>query len=201
MKRICIALLISALLLLTACTGGETVENTLNGAPKEAESTSVKASFELEDAIDIALADAGFERSTAAFKEAKMDVDDGETHYDIEFVVSGGEYEYEISLDGKILKKVYEKNSVTETDTETKTVKSVGGYISVDDAVKAALDHAGLKKDDIVMLEAEFDGDDDDDDDDEREKPHYDIEFEKNGVEYEYEIDAETGKIISFEKD
>lgn len=201
MKRICIALLISALLLLTACTGGETVENTLNGAPKEAESTSVKVSLELEDAIDIALADAGFERSTAAFKEAKLDIDDGETHYDIEFVVSGGEYEYEISLDGKILKKVYEKNSVTETDTKVdiETSKSVGGYISVDDAVKAALDHAGLKKDDIVMLEAEFDGDDDDDD--EREKPHYDIEFKKNGVEYEYEIDAETGKIISFEKD
>jgi uncharacterized membrane protein YkoI len=32
-------------------------------------------------------------------------------------------------------------------------------------------------------------------------KCKYDIEFQINGIEYDYEIDAKTGKIISWDKD
>ena len=46
----------------------------------------------------------------------------------------------------------------------------------------------------MIFSTAKFEKDDDDDD----EAPEYEIEFFKGNIEYEYDIDALTGKILDF---
>lgn len=187
---------------LSACSDNDTIENTLNGASANAEtSTVVNVEITLEEAMDIALANAKTDRETAAFTQVKLDIDDAEKHYDIDFKVGGVEHEYEISLDGKILKHELEEDdddekldvSRTEHGKETKT--EVVGYISVDDAKTAVLAYSNLDKDEVGFVEADFDDEDND------EAAHYDIELVIDGKEYEYKVDAKTGKVISVEAD
>lgn len=62
------------------------------------------AVIDLEQAKAIALEHARVSESTVTFKETKKDIDDGIEVYEIEFFVSGKEYEYKIRVsDGSIL--------------------------------------------------------------------------------------------------
>ena len=61
------------------------------------------------------------------------------------------------------------------------------------EAQAIALEHAGLTEADISRLEVRKDFDDG--------RQEYDVEFHVDRLEYEYEIDAVTGKILSFDKD
>ena len=65
--------------------------------------------------------------------------------------------------------------------------------ISAAEAKGIALNHAGLKENEVRKLVVEKDFD--------KGILHYDVEFEKSYVEYDYEIDAETGRILKAEKD
>lgn len=65
-------------------------------------------------------------------------------------------------------------------------------YIGVDRAKQIALDHAGFRENEVIFSKAKFDKEKDDNDED---GPEYEIEFYKDNMEYEYEIDALTGKI------
>ena len=64
--------------------------------------------------------------------------------------------------------------------------------IAVDEAKEIALKHANLTKDQVVFEKVEMDYD---------RIQSYDIEFYHNNMEYSYEIDANTGQIISYEQD
>ena len=66
-------------------------------------------------------------------------------------------------------------------------------YISKEDAKTIALTHAGLSATDVTWLKAEFDYDDG--------RPEYDVAFRLGGYKYDYEIHAETGTIITWDKD
>ncbi len=65
--------------------------------------------------------------------------------------------------------------------------------ISRSDAESIALGHAGLSPEDVQGLRTEYEIDD--------RVPEYSVEFYHERTEYEYEIHAETGEIISFDKD
>ena len=68
-----------------------------------------------------------------------------------------------------------------------------GKNITEAEAQAIALEHAGLTEADISRLEVRKDFDDG--------RQEYDVEFHADRLEYEYEIDAVTGKILSFDKD
>lgn len=61
------------------------------------------------------------------------------------------------------------------------------------EAMAIAVKDAGLTLSQVSRLRAQYEIDDG--------IPQYDVEFSYNGFEYSYEIHAETGKILSFEKD
>lgn len=86
-----------------------------------------------------------------------------------------------------------EKNTVTDADTFKDKEKAKEKDIGLEKAKDIALKHAGLKKGEVTKLKAEKDRDDG--------IVKYDVEFEKGRVEYDYEISAETGKILKAEKD
>lgn len=65
--------------------------------------------------------------------------------------------------------------------------------ITKEEAIAIALPDAGLSENQVTRLKAEFDYDDG--------RPTYDVEFRHDGWEYDYEIHAESGKILSRDKD
>ena len=65
--------------------------------------------------------------------------------------------------------------------------------ITAEKAQEIALAHAGFTADQVTGLYAEYEIDDG--------IPHYDVQFRRERMEYEYEIHAETGEIISFDMD
>ena len=69
-----------------------------------------------------------------------------------------------------------------------------GGTLTKDEALKKALVHANLDKDQVDYIKkVELDY--------EHGRKVYEITFFKGGYEYEYDIDAENGSILKFEKD
>lgn len=66
-------------------------------------------------------------------------------------------------------------------------------HITKEEAKSIAFKHAGVKAGDVYDLEIEFDRDYGVD--------SYEIEFKSARIEYKYDIDAKTGKILEFEKD
>ncbi len=89
-----------------------------------------------------------------------------------------------------ILAKSGEKISET---VEHKGSASEKKYIGVNKAKVSALKHAGLSEDAITGFIAELDYDDG--------IMVYEIEFNANGVEYEYDINAVNGEVVNFEND
>ncbi len=65
--------------------------------------------------------------------------------------------------------------------------------LTPEQAKEIALQHAGLTKDQVTRLKAEYDYDDG--------RPEYDVEFYYNGWEYDYDIHAQTGKILRSDKE
>lgn len=69
---------------------------------------------------------------------------------------------------------------------------SAKGYISVDDARAAAYAHAGVSASDVVYVETDFDS--------EHGVMVYEVEFYAGNVEYEYDINAQTGEVVKYEQ-
>ena len=65
--------------------------------------------------------------------------------------------------------------------------------LTKDEAKAIAVKDAGLTLSQVSRLRAQYEIDDG--------VRQYDVEFSYNGLEYSYEIHADTGKILSFEKD
>ncbi len=209
MKKL-FAVLVSAVLVLSValvagCSANKPVEEnaTLNQAQASAPTfkNGELVSVSPDEAIDIAFKHAGVSRENAVmFGAPSLDEENGKAHYDIDFGYNGFEYDYEVAVaDGSVLKaekeseriKVSEKESVHAKSEVPVSKENNNGYISVEDAKQKALDDAGVKAENAVFLKAYYDSDDI--------VPHYDVKFEANGYEYEYEVRASDGSIL--EKD
>lgn len=200
-------------------------------AKQETDSNAVKAETKqitLEEAKNKALADAGLKAAEVTFTKEKADTEDGVPVYEVEFFKDNTEYEYEIdAVSGSIRSKSKETETVVqsqpqqssqpkqETKTEvkqetkaeakqqpkqeTKTeVKqpaqpAASNTISVDKAKETATSHAGLKVADVTFSKAKLDNDDG--------RLEYEIEFFRDGVEYDYTIDAVNGSILECESE
>lgn len=78
-------------------------------------------------------------------------------------------------------------------NTSIEGTASTKVFIGKDNAVKIALDHAGVTASEARDLEVELEYDDG--------RWIYEVEFKANGFEYDYDIDALTGKVLSADKD
>lgn len=78
--------------------------------------------------------------------------------------------------------------------SQADTVPESGGqYIGNEAAKQIALDHAGLTAEEVHFVHAHLEQDDG--------SWIYDIEFHKDNTEYDYDIHALTGEILSFDQD
>ena len=160
--------------------------------------TTKKASHYISaaKAKSIALSDAGIKSSQAFFTKVKLDRDDGTTEYEIKFYVGKTEYEYSIDAStGKILERDIEREErVPTTKAETTTKKAAqNSFISVSKAKAIALTHAGVSEKNVSFKKVKLEKDDG--------IYEYEVEFYVGNWEYEYSINAKTGKILDFEKE
>ena len=145
----------------------------------------------LDQAKKVALDDAKLTATDVTFTKAKLDYDDGRAVYDIEFYSGVKEYDYEIdAATGRILEKDIDINDDVNAPSEGQGSQT---YITAEQAKAAALSAAGFSASEVRGLKAEFDFDDG--------RAVYEVEFKKGIFEYEYDIDAVSGKVLKAEKE
>ena len=145
----------------------------------------------LDQAKKVALDDAKLTATDVTFTKAKLDYDDGRAVYDIEFYSGAKEYDYEIdAATGRILEKDIDINDDANAPSEGQGSQT---YITAEQAKAAALSAAGFSASEVRGLKAEFDFDDG--------RAVYEVEFKKGIFEYDYDIDAVSGKVLKAEKE
>ena len=190
--------------------GGTEVSGTdvQGGAVAEASAGTAQAEepgdgqISLEKAKGIVLADAGLANGDVTFTKAKLDYEDGIAVYDIEFYTAAYEYEYEVNAStGGIRSKDKEiledrENEHPEAAEHTGAAENPGNAvseISVDQAKYIAASHTGFPVSDVDFSKVKLEKDDG--------MVIYEIEFYRNGIEYEYEINAITGEILKYDSE
>lgn len=87
--------------------------------------------------------------------------------------------------------KITNGTESTAKNVENNSMNLMAG-ITAKDAKDAALSHAGLSESQISDVEIDLDRDNG--------KLIYEVDFNSGNIEYDYDIDAETGEVISADK-
>lgn len=149
-----------------------------------------------DEAKEIALTHAGIAPSDVSFLRADLDKDDGVDEYEIDFTSGTMEYDYKIdAYTGAVLKSSQESIEDDDTDDIIKdtTQSPQETAITAAMAKEIALNHAGISADAATFIKVELDTDDG--------IQVYDVEFCADVTEYDYEIDATTGRVIDYESE
>ena len=202
MKRKAIPALCAAGLLalaLTGCGGGT--------AGGQAEYIGIDA------AKAVALEAAGVTEDDAVFSTAGLDKRNGMDYYAVDFTAGGQSYEYDIDAVTGVVIDSSSGGGTAETpaagdDDGTASApaaaspspsagQTTGGQaaaVTEEQARETALSHAGFTADQVTFVRSELDRDDG--------RLMYDVEFYTSDYkEYDYEIDAATGEILSYDYD
>ena len=142
-----------------------------------------------DKAKKIALGDAKLAEKDVTFVNIELDYDNNRPVYDVEFYSGNVEYDYEINAaTGAIVSFDQDiENYAIPTQTAAAPTQAATSGISADRAKQIALSHAGVSGASFTKVEL-------DTDDGVR---VYEIEFKVGNVEYDYDIDATSGAIIS----
>lgn len=181
---------------------------TVAPATTAAQPNNTAGDIGIEKAKEIAMSHAGVSAGSVSFVKAKLDYEDGVKVYDIEFYSGNVEYDYEInSATGAIVsfdqdienyaiptqpaaptqpQPAAPTQAATQPQSAAPTQAAASG-ISADRAKQIALSHAGVSGASFTKVEL-------DTDDGVR---VYEIEFKVGNLEYDYDIDASSGAIIS----
>ncbi len=177
----------------------------------------------LERATNVALQNAGYTESEVTGLRGHYDRDDNLKIYEIEFYVDGFEYDYKVAAeDGTILEANREltnqinggttgqnssqgitsennqqsgnsSNNQSDSSSQTQNNQSDNSsqYIGTEKAKQIALNHAGVSSSSATFTKTKLDRDDG--------IYVYEIEFISGEIDYDYEINATTGNVISFD--
>ena len=182
MKKITLAtIIISIGMSLVGCNNSTTLNN-VNETNKK---------VTIEQAKEIALNHANLTSDQVSFIKTETDLDKVVEKYDIEFYYENKEYDYEINANnGQIIGYDYDVENYTIQNNQTSN-SAAETLISAEEAKQIALNHANLTSSQVSFVKSELDFDDG--------IQKYDIEFYSNNMEYNYEIDANTGSILQHE--
>lgn len=161
----------------------------------QADASTSAALIGMGKGADIALSDAGLKENQVNDLTAKYRTENGLSFYTVTFTSGSYTYEYRLNaVDGSILQA--DRNAVTqetETGTTTESQTTTTKKITKAKAKSIALKHAGVSASKTTFVKAKLDYEDG--------RRVYEIEFYSGNTEYDYEILASNGKIISYDKD
>lgn len=143
-----------------------------------------------EAAKQIALEHAGLTEDGVRFLHARLERDDNSWKYDVEFLKDSIEYDYDIdALTGEILS--FDQD--VEDDQHGAGSSTGNVQITEDQAKQIALEYAGVDERNAQHLKIELDYD--------HGRGEYEVEWYVGRTEYSCDVDADTGSILSFEKE
>lgn len=146
-----------------------------------------------EKAKQTALEHAGTNESEIKRLHIELDYDDGLMVYDVEFYYNDREYEYEINAsDGSIIGHDQESRDSydrSEQERDKRSSQNSADFIGEERAAEIAENHSGGSS--YTGLKVELDKDNG--------LYIYEVEFKADGKEYDYEINATAGEIISWD--
>ena len=139
-------------------------------------------------ALQAALEAAGISEAEASRVRVSMDRDDGRVVYDVRFDVDQTEYDYEVrASDGQIVSSDVElRNDDRDDDDDRNRGSNADVAISREEAIDIALAKVPGATESDIRIELDHD--------DGRYKYEGDIIYER--VEYDFEIDADSGDIL-----
>lgn len=150
--------------------------------------TAASGYITAERAKEIALADAGLSASSVVFIRAQQDWEDGRAVYEVEFYSGSVEYDYEIdATTGAIRSADRDVEGFTVPSTTPST--SSGATITAERAKQIALAEVPGG----TVFKCQLDRDDG--------RLVYEVEVYTSTAEYDFEIDAQTGSILSRDMD
>ena len=145
--------------------------------------TNTPGAVDKEKAKEIALNHAGMKAAEVTITKARLDYEDGQQVYEIEWYINGAKYEYEISAaDGKVVKHSYEGKTVARTGNE-----AVISEKAAKQTILACVEGAAEK--DICEWEFDYDS----------RHPEYEGKIIYGNKEYEFTIDALSGIVTEFD--
>lgn len=161
----------------------------------------------IDAAKTIALEAAGVSESAAVFSTAGLDRQNGTDYYAVDFTANGRTYAYDIdAVTGVIIDSSEGQSqpaqatdggaSADSANSSGTSSQSTGGSAAIteDQAREIALADAGLTAEEVTFLKTKLDRDDG--------RLVYDVEFyTADYTEYDYEIDAADGTILSSDFD
>ncbi|MGG5463448.1 PepSY domain-containing protein [Clostridium sp. B9] len=136
----------------------------------------------LDQAKEIALKHADILENQITFIKGNREFDDGIDKYEIEFYFDNKEYDYDINAN---------TGEIISYDYDIKNYNNKQSKITVEKAKEIALKHANLSGNQVTFIKVDQEFDDGID--------KYDIQFYFDNKEYEYDINADTGEIVSFD--
>lgn len=143
-----------------------------------------------EKAKQIALQNAGLSESQVTFVRVQPDYDDGRKIYDVEFYAGNTEYDYEIDATNGAIR---EMDHDAEYYVPQQQSSSTNATITVEQAKAIALERAGVSASDAIFTKAKLDYDDG--------IQKYEIEFRVGRMEYECDVNAQTGTVTDYSAD
>ena len=156
--------------------------------------SSTSSYISAERAKEIALADAGVKAADAVFLRAQLDWDDGRAEYEVEFYSGNVEYDYDIdAVTGAIRSSDRDLENFripTTGTTQTNQGGTSGSTISSERAQEIALAEVPSG---TTVVKCHLDWDDG--------RQVYEVELRNGRTEYDFEIDAQTGDIVSRDVD
>lgn len=178
-------------------------------APKQTENQADKAPalISREEAKRLAFEHAQVSEADVTDLDVDLEEDAGIIYYDLDFDVGTAEYDYAVDAQtGKILRSKVEtpqittqqptqtENPSTQQPTETtKPATETQKKKTAAQAKAAAFKHAKVKESQVTDLDVELDK--------ENGKLVYEVSFDAGGYEYDYDIDAYTGKVLRHQKE
>ena len=154
----------------------------------------------VDKAKEIALNHAGVKAADAIFVKAGLDWDDGRTEYEVEFYAGNTEYDYSIDATTGAIRSYDHDwddfslwNPGNNAANPSTPGTSTNNLISEAKAKEIALKNAGVTAGSLIGYAIELDT--------ENGVMVYEVEFKAGGYEYDYDIDAKTGKILKRQKE
>lgn len=158
--------------------------------------TNASGSITEQDAKQIALDHAGISESETDRLRVKLDYDDGVQEYEVTFYVGNREYDYDIDASTGTIRsfdsEIEDDYSIASAPSAAPAASS-SSTITEAEAKQIALDHAGVSESETERMRVKLGRDDG--------VQEYEVNFYVGNREYDYDINAATGEIRSYDSE
>lgn len=157
-----------------------------------AQNSAVEGEISESRAKEIALTDAGITEADVLAILVKRDFDDGRIVYDVDFYSQNQEFDYEIdAVTGAIISRDFEIENDFLNQSQVAGNGTAAGTISMEQATSIVLNRvSGATAQNVYMKLENDDG-----------YLKYEGEVYYNGMEYEFELNAQTGDILEWSEE